>query len=478
MTTPDIDLDAIRERAVLYRANQMQHEKTHDRATALTAAAFLCAQDVPALLSALTAARAELETARAVALSNKAAHTTAFDECERLTAQLAEVRRLCDNTIWILNANDVRAVLDTAPVAAPSRVLPFSLTVSCPVCDAPSGTWCDMRAEKFLGLTHRERRLKATEGAARAVAPQPDCTCVCTVDISTNPPFIVDREADCPQHGWRADDAAPQSDAVRWPLAVSCPLPLCAGTPGVWCTAIEDNCVGHIHDERLGRAVSQGYGHNADAAAQPDERLDGALTDAELDSGVRPSDEVLRGRLAVTAPAVTAGPHCCLTAEVDGCEPCCDKCPDWQADDEAAGAGDDLATHLAEQMTDPGFAAAYRAREQETAVAGDAEWRNFTIHTDWGNEQDVYVVCRLDDVCEEVIHNPDDRLLTLGEAVDWAKEHARSLYHADPEGDGEQGTATEPPLAECQRTGTCCTTCYADFGSCCTHDSVQHEGAQ
>lgn len=51
-TTP-LNLDAIRERAVTYRANQMQHEKTGDRATALTAAAFLCAQDVPALLSAV-----------------------------------------------------------------------------------------------------------------------------------------------------------------------------------------------------------------------------------------------------------------------------------------------------------------------------------------------------------------------------------------------------------------------------------------
>jgi len=80
--------------------------------------------------------RAELETARAVALSNKRAHTTAFAECERLSAELvgvrsklakvraenitlraklAEVRRLCDNTIWILNANDVRAVLAAAP---------------------------------------------------------------------------------------------------------------------------------------------------------------------------------------------------------------------------------------------------------------------------------------------------------------------------------------------------------------------------
>jgi hypothetical protein len=62
----------------------------------------------------------------------------------------------------------------------------------------------------------------------------------------------------------------------------------------------------------------------------------------------------------------------------------------------------------------------------------DESWRDFTIHTDWGNEQDVYVACRLDDVCEEVKHNPDDTLLTLGEAVDWAKEHAASPFHAEP----------------------------------------------
>jgi hypothetical protein len=33
-------------------------------------------------------------------------------------------------------------------------------------------------------------------------------------------------------------------------LAVGCPLPLCGGYPGVWCTGIGDNVPGHIHDER------------------------------------------------------------------------------------------------------------------------------------------------------------------------------------------------------------------------------------
>jgi hypothetical protein len=39
----------------------------------------------------------------------------------------------------------------------------------------------------------------------------------------------------------------------------------------------------------------------------------------------------------------------------------------------AAPQPDDLDTHLAEQMADPTFAAAYRAREQDTAGAGDGE---------------------------------------------------------------------------------------------------------
>lgn len=63
MSTTPLDLDAIRERAITFRANQMQHEKTHDRATALTAAAFLCAQDVPALLEELAVVRALLALA-------------------------------------------------------------------------------------------------------------------------------------------------------------------------------------------------------------------------------------------------------------------------------------------------------------------------------------------------------------------------------------------------------------------------------
>lgn len=70
--------------------------------------------------------------------------------------------------------------------------------------------------------------------------------------------------------------------------------------------------------------------------------------------------------------------------------------------------------------------------DHAAAEPADEPWRDFTIHTDWGNEQDVYVACRLDDVCEEVKHNPDGTLLTLGEAVDWAQKHAASPFHAEP----------------------------------------------
>jgi hypothetical protein len=55
----------------------------------------------------------------------------------------------------------------------------------------------------------------------------------------------------------------------------------------------------------------------------------------------------------------------------------------------AAPQPDDLDTHLAEQMADPGFAAAYRAREQETAGAGDGEQDTATepccSHHNWND---------------------------------------------------------------------------------------------
>lgn len=107
----------------------------------------------PALLSALTATRAELERLRAtngcpscaaggcdefihlpapgrdeirqLGEMQRDLNDAQFQlgqtrtEADKLRAKLAEVRRLCDNTIWILNANDVRAVLDAAPAAAP-----------------------------------------------------------------------------------------------------------------------------------------------------------------------------------------------------------------------------------------------------------------------------------------------------------------------------------------------------------------------
>lgn len=50
--------------------------------------------------------------------------------------------------------------------------------------------------------------------SAPAVAPQSDRACVCTVDISTNPPFM-DCEADCPQHGWKTRDAVLAAAAER-----------------------------------------------------------------------------------------------------------------------------------------------------------------------------------------------------------------------------------------------------------------------
>lgn len=101
---------------------------------------------------------------------------------------------------------------------------------------------------------------------------------------------------------------------------------------------------------------------------------------------------------------------------------------------------DELVPHVepVSAATIAGMAAMSHVRNREVFAPWDDDepadepWRDFTIHTDWGNEQDVYVACRLDDVCEEVKHNPDGTLLTLGEAVDWAKEHAASPFHAEP----------------------------------------------
>lgn len=39
-------------------------------------------------------------------------------------------------------------------------------------------------------------------------------------------------------------------------LAVGCPISLCGGYPGVWCTGIGDNVPGHIHDERRAAATA------------------------------------------------------------------------------------------------------------------------------------------------------------------------------------------------------------------------------
>jgi len=48
-----------------------------------------------------------------------------------------------------------------------------------------------------------------------------------------------------------------------------------------------------------------------------------------------------------------------------------------------------------------------------------------------------------------------------------------ALFARLPEVSPDVYAEGEDTLAECQRTGTCCGTCNADFGTCCTHDEAE-----
>lgn len=58
---------------------------------------------------------------------------------------------------------------------------------------------------------------------------------------------------------------------------------------------------------------------------------------------------------------------------------------------------------------------------------GDQTWRGYTIEP--VSDETVVVLCRSDDACESELINGKGKHLTLGEAVDWAKEHAAAHDH-------------------------------------------------
>ena len=65
----------------------------------------------------------------------------------------------------------------------------------------------------------------------------------------------------------------------------------------------------------------------------------------------------------------------------------------------------------------------------------DESWRQYTVERD-NSDDGVSVLCREDGDCME--NSGEDgvaagRYLTLGEAVDWAKAHAVSIFHVDPD---------------------------------------------
>lgn len=51
----------------------------------------------------------------------------------------------------------------------------------------------------------------------------------------------------------------------------------------------------------------------------------------------------------------------------------------------------------------------------------DEAWREYTVE---GLTAEGFVLCRSHEDCEELITNKEDRYLTLGQAVEWAKAHA------------------------------------------------------
>lgn len=75
-----------------------------------------------------------------------------------------------------------------------------------------------------------------------------------------------------------------------------------------------------------------------------------------------------------------------------------------------------------------------RLHDAEPAVTEET-WRQYTVERD-SSDDGVSVLCREDDTCME--NSGEDgvaasRYLTLGEAVQWAREHAESIFHVDPD---------------------------------------------
>lgn len=64
-------------------------------------------------------------------------------------------------------------------------------------------------------------------------------------------------------------------------------------------------------------------------------------------------------------------------------------------------------------------------------TAERSTWRDYTVENYGEGTYDTCVVCRSDGGCEWLRSNADGRYLTLGEAVDAAKEHV--AWHARQE---------------------------------------------